>query len=134
MLFFVSRRNSRTATRLVEAFPSPRGYLALTFQIAWFLAPTVALAEQQYEAIRAQIPGVQSKLIRGCDNVDAWSTKPGVWDAVLYNTRIVVSTYQILFDAVAHAFVPLASVGLIVVDEGVLKPGLHDTLLFGYFD
>ncbi|KAK4146464.1 uncharacterized protein C8A04DRAFT_9801 [Dichotomopilus funicola] len=86
-------------------------------KIAWFLAPTVALAEQQYEAIRAQIPGVQSKLIRGCDNVDAWSTKPGVWDAVLFNTRIVVSTYQILSDAVAHAFVPLASIGLIVIDE-----------------
>jgi hypothetical protein len=79
----------------------------------------VALADQQFEVIRAQIPGVQSKLIRGSDNVDAWSTKPGVWDAVLLNTRIVVSTYQILFDAVSHALVPLSSLGLIVIDEGV---------------
>jgi RecG-like helicase len=78
----------------------------------------VALAEQQFELIRAQLPAVQSKLIVGSDKVDAWSTKPGVWDAVLLNTRIVVSTYQILFDAVAHAFVPLSSLGLIVVDEG----------------
>ncbi|KAK4152741.1 hypothetical protein C8A00DRAFT_15990 [Chaetomidium leptoderma] len=86
-------------------------------KIAWFLAPTVSLADQQFEAIQAQTPGVQSKLIRGSDNVDAWSTKPGVWDAVLLNTRIVVSTYQILFDAVSHALVPLSSLGLIVIDE-----------------
>ncbi|AEO71724.1 uncharacterized protein THITE_2033760, partial [Thermothielavioides terrestris NRRL 8126] len=59
--------------------------------IAWFLAPTVSLAEQQFEVIRAQIPSVQSRLIRGADNVDAWSTRPGVWDAVLRNTRIVVA-------------------------------------------
>ncbi|KAH6848305.1 hypothetical protein B0I37DRAFT_398087 [Chaetomium sp. MPI-CAGE-AT-0009] len=86
-------------------------------KIAWFLAPTVSLAEQQFEAIRAQIPGVQSKLILGSDSVDAWSTKPGVWDAVLLNTRIVVSTYQILFDAVSHALIPLYSLGLVVIDE-----------------
>ncbi|KAL2179836.1 uncharacterized protein P884DRAFT_297448 [Thermothelomyces heterothallicus CBS 202.75] len=86
-------------------------------KIAWFLAPTVSLAEQQFETIRAQIPGVQSRLILGSDNVEAWSSKPGVWDAVLFNTRIIVSTYQILFDAVTHALVPLASLGIIVVDE-----------------
>ncbi len=79
----------------------------------------MSLAEQQFEAIQAQNPGVQSKLIRGSDNVDAWSTKPGVWDAVLLNTRIVVSTYQILFDAVSHALVPLSTLSLIVIDEGV---------------
>jgi hypothetical protein len=79
----------------------------------------VSLADQQFEAIQAQIPAVQSKLIRGSDNVDAWSTKPGVWDAVLNNARIVVSTYQILFDAVSHALVPLSTLGLIVIDEGV---------------
>ncbi|KAJ4307182.1 Dicer-like protein 2 [Collariella sp. IMI 366227] len=84
--------------------------------IAWFLAPTVSLAEQQFEAIRAQTQGVQSRLIHGADNVQAWSSK-AVWNAVLLNIRIVVSTYQILFDAVAHAFVPLSSLGLIVIDE-----------------
>lgn len=82
------------------------------------MAPTVSLAEQQFEAIRAQTQGVQSRLIHGADNVQAWSSK-AVWDAVLLNIRIVVSTYQILFDAVAHAFVPLSSLGLIVIDEGV---------------
>ncbi|KAK4098271.1 P-loop containing nucleoside triphosphate hydrolase protein [Parathielavia hyrcaniae] len=84
-------------------------------KFAWFLTPTVALAEQQFEAIRAQISGVQSNMLVGSNDMDAWSS--GVWDAVLRNTRIIVSTYQILFDAVTHAFVPLSFIGLIVVDE-----------------
>jgi ERCC4-related helicase len=87
--------------------------------MVWFLAPTVALAAQQFSVIQAQIPGVLSKFICGADNVDAWSSKPGVWDEVLSNIRIVVSTYQILFDAVSHAFVRLKSLSLIVIDEGV---------------
>lgn len=74
---------------------------------------------QQFEVIRAQIPAVQSKFICGADDVDTWSSKPGVWDEVLLNTRVVVSTYRILFDAVSHAFVPLKTLGLLVIDEGV---------------
>jgi hypothetical protein len=50
--------------------------------------------------------------------VDAWSNKPGVWDAVLLNIRIVVSTYQILLDAASHGLVPLSALALIVIDEG----------------
>ncbi|KXX79980.1 Dicer-like protein 2 [Madurella mycetomatis] len=85
----------------------------------WFLAPTVSLAEQQFKVIQAQIPDVQSKFICGADNVQAWASKPGVWDEILLNIRVVVSTERILFDAVSHAFVPLNSLSLIVIDEGV---------------
>ncbi|KAK4179963.1 putative dicer-like protein [Triangularia setosa] len=87
-------------------------------KLIWFLAPTVQLAAQQFEVIEKQIPGVQSRFICGADNVQAWKYKSGVWDAVLTNVRIVVSTYQILFDAaVSHAFVPLESISLLVIDE-----------------
>ncbi|KAK4186084.1 dicer-like protein 2 [Podospora australis] len=87
-------------------------------KIVWFLAPTVELATQQFQVINSQIPGVQSKLICGADNVEAWKFKPGVWDAILTNIRVVVSTYQILFDAaVSHGFVPIEKLGLVVIDE-----------------
>ncbi|KAK4195329.1 putative dicer-like protein [Triangularia verruculosa] len=87
-------------------------------KLIWFLAPTVQLTAQQFDVIEKQIPGVISKFISGADNVQAWKYKTGVWDAVLNNVRIVVSTYQILFDAaVSHAFVPLESIGLLVIDE-----------------
>ncbi|KAK3683654.1 hypothetical protein B0T22DRAFT_255922 [Podospora appendiculata] len=85
-------------------------------KMVWFLAPTVPLASQQFEVLRAQIPGVQSRLICGSDGVEAWSEQK-IWDDVLSNVRIVVSTPQILLDAVNHAFVRLDSLSLIVFDE-----------------
>ncbi|KAK0613764.1 hypothetical protein B0T14DRAFT_437452 [Immersiella caudata] len=82
----------------------------------WFLAPTVPLASQQHEVLNAQITGLQSKFICGADNVDAWKDQD-TWNEILRNIRVVVSTYQILFDAVSHGFVRLSSLGLIVIDE-----------------
>ncbi len=80
--------------------------------------PTVELAHQQFAVVSSQIPGVQSKLLLGSDNVDKWAG-PHVWEECLTNVRIVVSTFQILFDALQHAMVPLGALGLIVFDEGV---------------
>ncbi|KAK0747633.1 hypothetical protein B0T21DRAFT_379640 [Apiosordaria backusii] len=95
-------------------------------KLIWFVAPTVQLAEQQFKVIEKQIPGVQSRFICGADNVQAWKYKSGVWDAVLTNVRIVVSTYQILFDAaVSHAFVPLESINLLIIDEEQGRPVPH---------
>ncbi|OHE97620.1 RNase3 domain-containing protein [Colletotrichum orchidophilum] len=85
-------------------------------QIVWFLAPTVSLCNQQFEVLKTQIPEVQIKFLSGDDNVDSWSDQQ-VWDAVLLNVRIVVSTYQILLDALSHAFVPMSRLSLIVFDE-----------------
>jgi len=45
-----------------------------------------------------------------------------LWDAVLKNVKIVVSTYQILYDALSHGFVKMESLALIVFDEGKLSP------------
>jgi ERCC4-related helicase len=87
--------------------------------MVWFMAPTVTLAAQQFEVLKPQIPSVLTKFLSGDDNVHTWSDQR-IWDAVLLNVRIVVSTYQILFDALSHAFVRLRSISLIVFDEGRL--------------
>ncbi|KAI8154629.1 Dicer-like protein 2 [Colletotrichum sp. SAR 10_65] len=87
-----------------------------TEQIVWFLAPTVSLCAQQLAVLKSQIPAVQIKFLSGDDNVDSWSDQ-AVWDAVLLNVRIVVSTYQILLDALSHAFVRMERLSLIVFDE-----------------
>ncbi len=86
-------------------------------QMVWFLATTVSLCSQQFEVITTQIPAVKAKFLCGEDDVDSWSEKK-IWDAVLRNVRIVVSTPQILLDALSHAFVGLGSLSLIVFDEG----------------
>ncbi|KAL5118994.1 Dicer-like protein 2 [Pleosporales sp. CAS-2024a] len=85
-------------------------------KIVWFLAPTVTLCEQQYEVFKSYLPGYGILLLSGKDNVDHW-TDQGAWDAVLLNIRIVVSTHQVLLDALTHAFVRMSRLALLVFDE-----------------
>lgn len=63
-------------------------------QIAWFLVPTVALAAQQHAVLSENIPAFQARLLSGADGVDRWSEQ-SIWDEVLENIRIVVSTHQV---------------------------------------
>jgi ERCC4-related helicase len=57
------------------------------------------------------------KLLVGSDNVDRWSEQK-IWDAALDQVRVVISTHKILEDALAHAFVKLERICLLVFDEG----------------
>lgn len=97
-------------------------------QIIWFLAPTVYLCSQQFEYIQSQISAVEVKFLSGADGVDRWSEQSH-WDVVLLNVKVVVSTYQILLDALSHGFVQMASLALIVFDEGRL---LHRTYAYRF--
>ncbi len=83
----------------------------------WFSCPTVALCEQQHAVVAAQLPGFQCRILRGSDNVDHWSDQR-LWDAILKNVRVVVSTPMILLDALTHGFVRLDRIALLVFDEG----------------
>lgn len=86
-------------------------------QLVWFLTPTIALAEQQHGVVCQQLPAYQCRLLSGNDNVSHWSSQ-GVWDGILNNINIVVSTPQVLLDALSSGFVKLARISLLVVDEG----------------
>ncbi|KAJ6787650.1 hypothetical protein PWT90_06885 [Aphanocladium album] len=81
----------------------------------WFLAPTVLLCAQQYKAITAEISSMPTRLVTGHDNVDTWDAS--TWEALLNGTQTVVSTYQVLLDALVHAFVRLSNLSLLVFDE-----------------
>ncbi|KAL8801992.1 MAG: hypothetical protein Q9200_006748, partial [Gallowayella weberi] len=93
--------------------------------LVWFLAPNVALADQQAKVIATQIPSVQSRLLIGADGVDHWSEQ-WIWDGVLKGISIVISTHQvglglnskkILLDALTHGFVQMSRLSLLVFDE-----------------
>ena len=84
-------------------------------QIVWFCAPTVALAEQQFRDISKQLPAYQARALSGKDNCEFWAKK--TWTDVLTGTRIIVSTHQILLDALLHGFVTIEQVSLLVFDE-----------------
>lgn len=92
-------------------------------KLIWFLAPTVSLCAQQVEVIRLQAASAQMRLLTGNDNVHMWSAR--IWETILDGVRIVVSTYQVLLDALCHAFVSMDRLALIVFDEGVF-PALPD--------
>jgi hypothetical protein len=67
---------------------------------------------------QSNLPGYCIQAISGKDNVDHW-TDQSTWDAVLENVRIVLSTHQVLLDALTHGFVKMGKLALIIFDEGV---------------
>jgi len=78
----------------------------------------------QYELeciLLSQLSAVQVKFLSDTDGVERW-TKQSLWDGVLGNVRVVVSTYQILLDALTHAFVKMDQLALIVFDESTFSP------------
>lgn len=66
------------------------------------------------------------RLLTGDDDLDTWSAP--IWRNVLSNARIVVSTYQVLLDALIHAYIRVADLALVVFDEG-LFPEFPQVLL-----
>jgi ERCC4-related helicase len=86
-------------------------------KIVWFLAPSVALCQQQHTHLsRHQLPAHQFRIITSLDNVDHWSTR-AIWDAALWNIQVVISTPQPLLDALSHGFIQMRRISLLVFDE-----------------
>jgi ERCC4-related helicase len=56
-------------------------------------------------------------MLTGTDNVDHWSDQQ-TWDSVLHNVRIVLSTHQVLLEAMTHGFVKMDRLALLIFDEG----------------
>lgn len=56
-------------------------------------------------------------MLSGRDNVEHW-TEQSVWDVILHNVRVVLSTHQVLYDALSHGFVKMDGLSLLIFDEG----------------
>ncbi|KAK0444119.1 hypothetical protein EV421DRAFT_2081413 [Armillaria borealis] len=84
--------------------------------ISWFLVPTVALSEQQCRVIRAALP-VSVGLISGSLEPNQWKDA-SLWRKVIETHRIVVSTPQVLLDALRHSYIQMGrDIGLMIFDE-----------------
>ncbi|GLB38832.1 putative helicase family. Dicer subfamily protein [Lyophyllum shimeji] len=85
-------------------------------KISWFLAPTVALCEQQRSVIQTSI-AVSVGLISGSLEPDQWKDA-ALWRRVLNTHRIMVTTPQVLLDALRHSYISLGrDISLLVFDE-----------------
>ncbi|KAH9841788.1 P-loop containing nucleoside triphosphate hydrolase protein [Rhodofomes roseus] len=84
-------------------------------KVSWFFAPTVALVEQQCAVIKETIPAIL--MISGASEPGQWKDR-ALWRRVLEANRVIVSTPQVLLDALLHGFVDLGmDIGLLVFDE-----------------
>ena len=78
--------------------------------------PTVALAQQQKAVIANSVP-VTVGLISGANEPDQWKD-PALWRDVLVSYRIIVSTPDVLLNALRHGYVHLGrNIGFLVFDE-----------------
>lgn len=59
----------------------------------WFCVPSVALAHQQHDSISTAIPALRSKVLSGSDGCEFWSGR--IWDEILLETRLLVSTHDV---------------------------------------
>ncbi|KAL4737329.1 ATP-dependent helicase dcl2 [Aspergillus similis] len=85
-------------------------------KLIWFLAPTVALCLQQHRVISQHIPAAKSRTLLGLNKVELW-TEQAIWDAVLEDIQVLVSTPAVLLDAMTHGFVNISRLGLLIFDE-----------------
>ena len=74
------------------------------------------------------MPAYRTQILTGQDNLDKWSELK-VWEAALDQARVVVSTHAVLCDAFRHGFVQLASLALLVFDEGKRWVGIRGSVL-----
>ena len=85
--------------------------------MVWVLTPGVELCRQQYNILSAFLPAVRTRLLIGEDNMDRWGER-AIWGAALDQVRIVVSTHDVLSQALGHTYVSLSRIALLVFDEG----------------
>ncbi|KAG8214301.1 hypothetical protein J3R82DRAFT_7412 [Butyriboletus roseoflavus] len=84
-------------------------------KVSWFIAPTVALCEQQRDVIQKAIGSVG--IIHGGLEPKQWND-PNLWKDVLGKNRVIVSTPQVLLDALSHGYIDLGrEIGLLIFDE-----------------
>ena len=102
--------------RCVHVLSPARSDNSIRLQLSWFIAPTVSLCRQQRQVIATALP-VSVGLISGADEPDQWKDVR-LWRTVLSTHRIVVSTPQILLDALRHGYIDLGrDISLLVFDE-----------------
>ncbi|KAL0577504.1 Dicer-like protein 2 [Marasmius crinis-equi] len=87
-----------------------------TRKISWFFTPTVSLCDQQHRVISEMLP-VSVGIITGAKHPDQWKNTE-MWQTVLRDHRVVVSTPQVLLDALRHGYIVMGrDINLLIFDE-----------------
>lgn len=85
-------------------------------RLVWFTSPKAGLVDQQYQYLMSELPECHIRSFTGHDNVDSWKSG-AIWRDMLSQVNVVVTTPQILCDALHHAYVKLQNISLLIFDE-----------------
>ncbi|KAH9825776.1 putative helicase family Dicer subfamily protein [Teratosphaeria destructans] len=85
-------------------------------KLVWFMSPSVALSNQQYQIVQQHLAAFRIITLTGADGVDKW-TDQRLWDAALLGVDVVVGTPAVLADALTHGFVRMDRLSLLIFDE-----------------
>ncbi|EJD45820.1 hypothetical protein AURDEDRAFT_124545 [Auricularia subglabra TFB-10046 SS5] len=95
----------------------------------------VALCQQQHRLLERELP-CSVGFISGALQPDKW-TSAGVWKQVVSINQVVVSTPQVLLDALRHAYMDLGlDVGLLIFDEAhhALRGHPYNRIMREFYD
>ncbi|KAI9662216.1 MAG: Dicer-like protein 2 [Bathelium mastoideum] len=85
-------------------------------RLIWFLNGGVLLCRQQHDRVKEAIPYATTKCIVGEDGPELWGSAE-TWRQVLSGVDIMFSTFAVLRDALAHAWINITDLGLLIFDE-----------------
>lgn len=129
-------RQAALGARKVSWFLVPTvGRRSLPPQSALTVSPKVALCQQQYEVLKNILPcGVD--YISGGKEPDKW-TNPLLWKNIVSVNQVIVSTHQVLLDALRHAYLNLGlDIGLLIFDEAhhALRGHPYNRIMREFYD
>lgn len=106
-----------------------------TRKVSWFLVPTVALCQQQYDVLKRLLT-CDVDFISGGKEPDKW-TNPLVWKQITALNQVIVSTHQVLLDALRHAYLNLGTdIAMIIFDEAhhALRGHPYNRIMREFYD
>ncbi|PKS09772.1 hypothetical protein jhhlp_004393 [Lomentospora prolificans] len=83
-------------------------------KISFFIVETVGLVDQQWSALRANLPYPVARLFGG-ELEDKWNSE--FWNKTFEENKIVVCTAAILQKALLHSFIMIKQINLLIIDE-----------------
>ena len=83
-------------------------------RVAFFLVPSVNLVFQQHSVLECNLSHSIARLY-GAMHTDLWTMEE--WRRVLHDHMVIVCTAEILHQCLAHSFIHMRQINLLVLDE-----------------
>ena len=83
-------------------------------KISFFLGASVTLVWQQFSVLETNLDHKVARVV-GADGADNW--KKAKWDKLFFENKIIVCTAEILHQCLAHSYITIKQINLLIFDE-----------------